>query len=327
VAMANQSSAPRVAVVGASGAVGGAIVELIRERGLSFSALSLFASSADEPSGVEEKDEEQDIQRLEDFHTLADFDLALLAVPAQVASEIAAVRPGPTLIDLSGACEDRPENAMVAPGFTSRQRLLELKARRAVLTTPHSIAFAAATILRALGIESGLVSAVGMLGASSFGRNCARQSINQSAAALNGQLEVASDETQLAFNVFLAPGRQALTLMLARQVEALMGQAPQLAIQLVQVPVPHGAALSLCIPRAQDAADWRERLRSTPGVLLEEDKPAALIEVVNQDAIVVSVCEEKPAWLVWCAFDNARLAALAALWAAENLIFAGTAGS
>jgi aspartate-semialdehyde dehydrogenase len=316
-----------VAVVGASGAVGSQLVELIFERGLNFGSLGLFASSANDAPNVESAGQEQRVEHLEDFQALAEFDLAFLAVPAQVALEIAAARLGSMLIDISGACEDHPGAALVAPGFTPRQRLLELQARGAVFVTPHPVALVTATILRALGVESGLVSAVAMLGASSLGKHRARQAIIQSAAALNGELDLADGETQLAFNLCLSPDRDRLARTVSRQVAGLVGRAPELALQSVQVPVLHGAALSLCVPQAQGAADWRERLRSAPGVLFEKGEPAGLIDAVNQEAIVVSVAEEKSARLLWCVFDNLRLAALAALWTAENAIFAGQAAT
>jgi aspartate-semialdehyde dehydrogenase len=318
--MANdRAEGPRVAVVGAGGVVGGQLVELIRERGLSFSTLRTFASPSDESADAEGEERDTDAERLENFRALDDFDLAFLATPAQIASEIAGTRPRATLIDLSGGCERHVNGSLVAPGFTARQDLVGLKRRGAIFVTPHPIATVAATILRALDVRRGLVSAVGMLGASSFGRRCVDKAISQSAAALNGVLDLAESETRFAFNLFPSPARERFQQMFARQLAALIGQAPEIAIQLVQVPVLHGVALSLCLPPAATVDDRRARLREAPGLLLEEGGPAGLVDVVNQDAVVVSISQEKPAWIVWCAFDNARVAALAALWVAENL--------
>jgi aspartate-semialdehyde dehydrogenase len=288
----NRAQARRVAVVGATGAIGTQLVELIFERELNFGALELFASSTDDAPSVEGAGSVYRVQRLENLQVLAEFELIFLAVPTKVASEIAAACASSILIDLSGACQDRP---------------------------------GAAASLHGLGVERGLVSAVAMLGASSLGRQSAHQSISQSAAVLNAELDLADHETQLAFNLLLSPQSSRLTGAVRRQVTELVGQAPELAMQFVQVPVPHGAALSLCVPHRFCAVDWRERLRSAPGVLLQEDEPAELIDAVNQDAVIVSVAEEKSARLIWCVFDNLRLAALCALWTAENVLVADQA--
>jgi len=321
----NRAQARRVAVVGATGAIGTQLVELIFERELNFGALELFASSTDDAPSVEGAGSVYRVQRLENLQVLAEFELIFLAVPTKVASEIAAACASSILIDLSGACQDRPGAAFVAPGFTARQRLLELRASGRTFLTPHPVALAAAASLHGLGVERGLVSAVAMLGASSLGRQSAHQSISQSAAVLNAELDLADHETQLAFNLLLSPQSSRLTGAVRRQVTELVGQAPELAMQFVQVPVPLGAALSLCVPHRFCAVDWRERLRSAPGVLLQEDEPAELIDAVNQDAVIVSVAEEKSARLIWCVFDNLRLAALCALWTAENVLVADQA--
>ncbi len=313
----------RIAVVGATGAVGHQIVELIYERGLRFSKLTLYGSPETEQISVEAAGEDRDIEPLTKIEQLAEFDLAFLAVPPAVAQSIIEARLSPCLIDLSGAQVQKASSTLVAPGFTPRSAVIELARTSKVISTPHPAALALATILRALKDDDlGLVSAVVMLGASTRGKRHAEEAIRQAAAALNGELELPEGTTQVAFNVLVGDEELELARLIPEQVACLLGYQPGLVVQVVKVPALHGTALSVCLPPTEHPGLWQERLRSAPGILFEENKAPTLLDVINYEAIVLSVMQERPGYLLWGAFDNLRVAALSALWVAETISFA-----
>ncbi|HMD05077.1 MAG TPA: hypothetical protein VKG68_07360, partial [Candidatus Binatus sp.] len=114
---------PRVAIVGATGAVGNQLIELIAARGFQLSELRLFATEAGAMQTLDAAGEERLVEALESPDALREFDLAFLAIPAARAAEIVAARPGPRLIDLSAASQAPSSVPMVAPGLTSREAL------------------------------------------------------------------------------------------------------------------------------------------------------------------------------------------------------------
>src|SRR5215475_10393178 len=131
---------PRVAVVGATGAVGNQIVELIAERAFPNSELRLFAAQSGAAGTVEAGDDEYLVQAFRDPEDLADFDVAFLAVPEAAALEIAGAAPGPLLIDLSAASRNPSDSTpLVAPGVSGRARIAELASVK-LIGIPHPAA-------------------------------------------------------------------------------------------------------------------------------------------------------------------------------------------
>ncbi|MGH7950053.1 MAG: hypothetical protein ACREQF_12560 [Candidatus Binataceae bacterium] len=311
----------RVAVVGATGAVGGQLLELILSRSFPTSELRPFASDAGEAATVDIGDEHHVVHRLESPAQLTRFDIAFLAVPERIAQEIIAARPGPILIDLSGATRaPAPAMPLVAPGLTSRARLSELRSQR-VFATPHPAAHTIATCLQALEIDSGFVSAVLLQGASAGGRDRVTAAIEQTTDLLSGRLSLEEQEVQRGFNLFVHREESLAHEVISSQASHLLGRAPQIVTSVVAAPVLHGAALVIHLAAAPKATGRvEEALRAAPGLLMvEAGEPLGIADAVGQDAIIVRVDIRLEGLALWCVFDNARLAALLAVWIAENL--------
>ena len=315
----SNSPEPRVAVVGATGAVGNQLIELIAARGFQLSELSLFATESGAMQTLDAAGEERLVESLESPEGLREFDLAFLAIPAPRAAEIVAARPGPRLIDLSGATQAPSKFPMVAPGLTSRDALANLRAAM-VFTTPHPVAHVLATCLKAIGPLPGFVSATAMLGASAGGMDMLTATVDQTTDLLSARLELDDDEVQRGFNVFMREHERSVASAIAAQVSALLENPPALSVQVAAIPVLHGSALTIDIETASNGEDARELLRAAPGLLVaEEGEPLGVIDAVGQEAIIVSVETRPKSVSLWCVFDNTRLAALGALWIAEAL--------
>jgi aspartate-semialdehyde dehydrogenase len=307
----------RVAVVGATGAVGSQLVELLRERGFPFSELRLFASPESAEPALEFNDQRFPVHPLSDPADLVGFDLAFLAVPPGAASEIVRARPGPLLIDLSAAGRKPSGVPIAAPSLTSRQRVLDLSSQM-LLATPHPAAEAIAGITKALGAEASFVAATLMLGASSQGRAEVADLISQSIDLLNARLSVEEDEPQIAFNIFLDEQEAELIAAISAQADELLGHPLKLALRILRVPALHGMGLAIFLPAPIASDAMRDKLSAAPGILLLEDPdPAGIVDAMNQEALCVSARIDVSGLALWCAFDNARRAAMTAIWIAE----------
>ena len=307
----------RVAIVGAPGVVGSQIADLIGKRGFPCSEVKLFGSEHGAGDAVESGESRLPVEPLLSPLDLAGFDFAFLAVSQSTAAEIIRAMPGPILIDMSAATREPGAMPMVAPGVTERERLRQLAGEK-VFAVPHPGAQAIATVLSALGIDSGFAGAAVMMGASADGHESVSKLFSQSAELLNARLDLEEDETQVAFNVFTPEGGRELAAAIVAQVAALMDGGPSLAVEVIRVPIFHGGGTTIYV--AGDREQWPARLRAAPGVLLlESDEPAELIDAIGNEAIVAKISDGAGGAVVSCFYDSARLAAMAALWIAENL--------
>jgi aspartate-semialdehyde dehydrogenase len=316
-----ETRGPKVAVVGASGTVGGQLVELIEARAFRYAELKLFALRGGLLRDIEAGDRHYGVVQLKSSADLADFDIAFLAVPQNVAAEIVGSRPGPLLIDLSGAMR-APSAAvpMVAPGMTPRELLHELRARAGVFETPHPAAHALATILRALGADTGPVAATVLLGASGGGQEQISKLAEETIDLLNARLNLEEGEIQRAFNIFVSNMETDAASAISAQTAKLLGRAPNLMVQAVRVPIFHGCAIGACVFAGGDTSKWVERVRAAPGVLMVgQAESAGLVDSIGEDAALVRASMRPAGMTLWCVLDNARLAALDALWIAESL--------
>jgi aspartate-semialdehyde dehydrogenase len=309
---------PKLAIVGATGTVGARLVELIDERRFPYAELKLFASPDSSASSVESGDHDHPVVALADLSDLAAFDITFLAVPRAVAAPIVKARPGPLLIDLSGAARALANAPLVAPGLTERDKIAALAAA-GVVAIAHPTAHALAAVLKALEVRAEFVAATIILGASSGGRETIRKLIEQSAELMNARLDLAEGEMQLAFNVFADSRTSPTAAEVSSQVAALLGYAPALVTFVAQAPTLHGTALVLSMPGKGTAA--RQKLKTSPGLLLvggDGLEFRGVVDTVGEEAIVVRFHEQPAGIALWCLFDGARLVALSALWAAES---------
>jgi aspartate-semialdehyde dehydrogenase len=316
-ALGNESL--RLAIVGATGAVGGQLLELIEERAFPYADLKLFSSEEHDGESIESHGEVRGVLALSDPGQLSDSDVVFLAVKRAVAQEILGEVSGPIVVDISAAALVPGNVPFVAPGFTTREQVRE-HSRFKLFHTPHPTAHALATLISALD-EKPFYAATLMLGASSVGHSAISHLVEQTANLLNGRLEVGEDERQGAFNLAPFPQASELESALAVQVAKLIGRTPHLVLQSVQVPILHGSAISMSILGAAAAGSWAESLRAAPGILLiENEEPPTVVDAIGQEALLVSLAGGPAGAALWCVFDNARRAALAALWIAECLV-------
>lgn len=320
----------KIAIVGASGAVGSQIVELLDARAVPCAELELYSTERGASQPLEAFGREYRVAELDEHAALARFDIAFLAVPPSVAADIIRARPGPALVDLSAATRIPSSSApLAAPGFTAPERAAELAARGKVVAVAHPAAHVLATIIGAAGAQNAAICATLMLGASSQGRQNVEEVAREAGALLSGVHSLEEGETQRAFNAFPAEAADEFSAALCAQTGALLGAAPRLVLEAVNIAVLHGSAMTVLIPDPPAPADLAARLRSAPGLLLVEgeEEGASIIDAIGQEAVLVKLAAQRAGAAIWCVFDSARLAALDAVWVAEKLAAAEAPGA
>src|SRR5438270_4716762 len=128
----------RIAVIGATGAVGGQIVELLGERGPA-ATVTLFASENSAAETVESGDRRLSVKALGEHSDLNEYELCFLAVPRSCAQDIVRAASRPIMIDLSAAQRSHADTPIVAPGLTAREHVPALRAQesRSNFAPPH----------------------------------------------------------------------------------------------------------------------------------------------------------------------------------------------
>ncbi len=314
---------PRVAIVGATGIVGGQIADLIGEREFPCAELKLFATESGAFDSVETAGQSHSVARLGAPSDLANFDIVFLALPDAAARSLSQGLDAQVIVDLSAALRAPAGAALAAPGITPREQVKTL-VKRGAIAPPHPAVQVIATVLRALEVASGFVGATVITGASAAGREKVSELFNQTADLLNARLDLGEDAQQLAFNLFMPAGAAERAQALAAQISALAGDAISPAVQIVQAPVFHGGGVTLSVPaNGRDTADWVRRMRSAPGILfIEGEDPAGFVDAIGQEAVIVRMARNASGAIFWCVFDAARVAAMTALWLAESAWFA-----
>jgi aspartate-semialdehyde dehydrogenase len=306
----------RIALVGATGTVGSQIAELIGERNFPYSELKLFARDS---AGrmVEVGERSLPVATFSGVQDLSGFDIAFLAIPADASTALIDAKPGPVLIDLSAATlPPHDEAALVAPGLTARQRIVQSGAGQ-VFAVPHPAAHLISEILQVVDDHT-FASASIMLSASADGHQGISELFQQSADLLNARLEL-DEEPQVAFNAF-ASGARELARAFTAQIRAMGAKTGQLLLDIVRVPTFHGTGVTLFLPADPTKPEWTERLRSAQGlILVSNEDGAGLVDAVGQDGAITRISMDDAGAVIWCAFDSARLAALTAVWIAETL--------
>ena len=293
---------PKVAVVGATGAVGGVTVELLRERG--FDDLHLFASSRSAGSEVgglrvEEASPE----------SLAGFDLCFFSVGANASRELVphAVRGGAVCVDKSEAFRLQDGVPLIVPEVNG-ERALE---HDGIVANPNCSTIPLTLVLKPLHDAAGLraVRIATYQSASGKGAKRLRQLLDEPQAEHDLSTDWDFEETKI------------------REETRKILELPELPVSAacVRVPVPVGHAESIWIETEEPLPPERARqlLASAPTVRLDENPTPG--KAAGGDEALVGRIRRDPAaengLALFLACDNLRKgAALNGVQIAELLL-------
>jgi aspartate-semialdehyde dehydrogenase len=324
-------SGSRVAVVGATGAVGRTMLELLRERSFPADEIVLFASARSAGAEIDGRA----VQVLDDSADLDGFDIALFSSGA-AASRLWAPRfvdHGAVVIDNSSAFRTDPS----VPLVVSEVNPDALKHHRGLIANPNcstmQLMVALAPIHRAVGIERLVVATYQSV--SGTGKKAIDELDSQAHASLHG-MDMPDPEVypdHIAFNVIGAAGNFAEgddhtdeeRKMMFETRKILDDESIGISVTCVRVPVrvSHSEAVNIQTREPLTAERARELLAEAPGVILE-NVPTPLRAAGRDEVFVGRIRRDEShprALSMWVVSDNLRKgAATNAVQIAELLV-------
>jgi aspartate-semialdehyde dehydrogenase len=328
------SRAYRVAVVGATGVVGTAMLELLRARRFPAAEIVPFAT---ERSAGRELDGGLTVRALGDDADITGFDLALFSAGAGTSRAWAPrfVDAGAVVVDNSSAWRRDPDIPLVVsdvnPHALERHRLI---------ANPNcstmQLVVALAPIHRAAGIERLVVATYQSV--SGTGKKAIDELDGQARAYLDGGKMPAPQvyPEPIAFNVIGAAGNFAEgddhtdeeRKMMFETRKILEDESIGVAVTCVRVPVEvcHSEAVNVQTRDSISPEQVRELLGREPGVVLE-DVPTPLRSAGRDEVFVGRIRRDEShprAFSMWIVSDNLRKgAATNAVQIAEALVERG----
>jgi aspartate-semialdehyde dehydrogenase len=325
----------RVAVVGATGVVGTAMLELLRARRFPASEIVPFAT---ERSAGRELDRGLVVRALDDDADLSGFDIALFSAGGGTSREWAPrfVQAGAVVVDNSSAWRRDPEIPLVVAEVNPHA----LERHRGLIANPNcstmQLVVALAPIHRRAGIERLVVSTYQSV--SGTGKKAIDELEAQTRASLAGEeMPVPAIYPEpIAFNVIGAAGSFAAgddhtdeeRKMMFETRKILEDESIGVAVTCARVPVriSHSEAVNVQTREPISVDEVRELLSAAPGVVVE-DVPTPLRAAGRDEVFVGRIRRDEShprALSLWVVSDNLRKgAATNAVQIAEVLVARG----
>ncbi|GAB4192853.1 MAG: aspartate-semialdehyde dehydrogenase [Wenzhouxiangellaceae bacterium] len=329
----------RVAVVGATGAVGEAMLEVLAQRQFPVAKLYALASERSLGNTVNFGRREVAVDNLADFDfSLAD--VALFSAGGSVSAQYApeAVAAGCTVIDNSSQFRREEHIPLVVPEVNGHT--LNDWAAPGIIANPNCSTIQMVVALKPLQRELGLrrVHVATYQSVSGKGRMAMEELVRQSAARLTFK-ESTSEvfDKPIAFNVlphidvFEDNGFTREEMKMLWESRRLL-ELPELALTATAVRVPvlygHAEAVHIQTERPAELEQVMELLRAAPGISLHDDQTeyaTPLTDAAGKDPVYVSRVRrdlhDDCGWCLWIVADNIRKgAALNAVQIAEQLL-------
>jgi aspartate-semialdehyde dehydrogenase len=330
-----------VAVVGATGAVGGTMLRVLEERGFPVTELRPLASERSEGRVLEYLGQGRTV-RLLAADSFEGIDIALFSAGSARALEFApaAVEAGAVVIDNSSAYRMDDAVPLVVPEVNEA----DLEGHAGVVANPNCVAAPLVVALKpladAVGLERVIVSSYQSV--SGTGQAAVRELRDQTAGLLAGEEPApAVYPHPIAFNVlphidtFDESGYTGEERKVAAETRKMLG-LPDLAVSATCVRVPvvqaHSQAVHIETTDAITADAARNLLMGAPGVILQ-DEPSLNVYPLPRDATgrddvfvgrIRNDASHPRGLALWVVSDNLRKgAATNAVQIAESLVTKG----
>lgn len=334
-----------IAVVGATGAVGEALIDLLQERAFPVGRLDLLASQRSVGELIDFDKQSVEVKLLDD-HDFSDTHIAFFSAGSSISADFApkAAAAGCLVIDNTSRFRYDEDVPLVVPEVNGE--LLDRPIPGKIIANPNcstiQLVVALAPLHRAAQITRVTVSTYQSV--SGAGRKGIRELVEQTTSLLAGT-PVDEDEVpfvqadQIGFNVvpqidrFDEDGLTFEEVKMIRETRKILAE-PQLAVNptCVRVPVFFGHSEAVAIetehPLHPDQA--RRLLEGAPGIEVIDRRerqgyPTAVRSATGTDAVFVGRIRKDPSHPnglnLWVVSDNVRKgAALNSIQIAEHLI-------
>ncbi len=329
-----------VAVVGATGLVGGEMMKILEERNFPVKELKLLASERSLGKELKFKGKDCPVEVL-DENSFEGVEIGLFSAGGSISEKFApiAAKAGCVVIDNTSAFRMDPECPLVVPEVNPDA--ISLYKNKRIIANPNCSTIQMVVALKPIhdvaGIKRIVVSTYQAV--SGTGKNAVEELVNQTRALLtmkDPQIEVYPH--RIAFNclphidVFLDNGYTKEEMKMVNETQKIMGD-PSIAVTATTVRVPvfygHSEAVNIETKRKISAVEARAILAQAPGVTVL-DNPEEVIYPLPSDAagrddtFVGRIREDEsiPNGLnLWVVSDNIRKgAALNTIQIAEILV-------
>jgi len=316
-----------VAVVGATGLVGEAMVNVLEERDFPVGQLHALASERSVGRRVSFRGRNYPVQELQGFD-FAHCDFALFSAGAAVSREHVprALAAGCLVIDNTAEFRYREDVPLVVPEVNPQA--LEVIGTSGLIANPNCSTIQLVVALKPLYDAAGIerIDVATYQSVSGAGREALEELVRQSIAALSGKgpIESPGGAKQMAFNcvphidVFQDNGYTREEMKIVWETRKILGDS-NLRVNATAVRVPvfygHSEVVHIDTRRPLSAAEARELLRNAAGVtVLDEPRlggyPTAATEAANRDTVYVGRIREDLApdrgLNLWVVSDNVR---------------------
>ena len=330
-----------VAIVGATGAVGEVMLEMLSARGFPVKEVYVLASERSEGKKVMFGSKPLSVTNLASFD-FKDADIGLFSAGGDISAEYAPKAAASNCIVIDNTSHFRYENdvPLIIPEVNSC-KIKDYKNRN-IIANPNcstiQMLVALKPIYDAVGIKRITVSTYQAVSGS--GSGAVNELAKQTAELLNGRkAECEVYPTQIAFNVlphidkFLDNGYTKEEMKMNWETVKIFGDEDiKVSATCVRVPVFYGHSEAIQIETSQhiNEDEARELLRSANGVTIMDERrdggyPTAVLEATGEDSVFVGRIRQdlslSNGLSLWVVSDNLRKgAALNSVQIAEELI-------
>ena len=330
-----------VAIVGATGAVGEVMLEMLSARGFPVKEVYVLASERSEGKKVMFGSKPLSVTNLASFD-FKDADIGLFSAGGDISAEYAPKAAASNCIVIDNTSHFRYENdvPLIIPEVNSC-KIKDYKNRN-IIANPNcstiQMLVALKPIYDAVGIKRITVSTYQAVSGS--GSGAVNELAKQTAELLNGRkAECEVYPTQIAFNVlphidkFLDNGYTKEEMKMNWETVKIFGDEDiKVSATCVRVPVFYGHSEAIQIETSQHISEdeVRELLRSANGITIMDERrdggyPTAVLEATGEDSVFVGRIRQdlslSNGLSLWVVSDNLRKgAALNSIQIAEELI-------
>lgn len=327
-----------VAVVGATGAVGTEMIDVLEERAFPVEKLMPLASSRSAGGTVTFKGEAIPVQVLTK-DSFAGVDIALFSAGADISREFApiAAKAGAVVIDNSAAWRMEPDVPLVVPEVNEH----DIANHKGIIANPNCSTIQMVVALKPLHDRARIrrIVVTTFQSVSGTGKDAMDELMTETQDLLS--FKEASPKVypyQIAFNClpqiddFLPSGYTKEEMKMLNETRKIMGDRTiQVTATTVRVPVyvGHSEAVNIETEQKLSANEARAILSEAPGVLLYDDPAHKVypmpLDVAGKDEVYVGRVREDESIAhglnLWVVADNLRKgAALNAVQIAECLV-------
>jgi aspartate-semialdehyde dehydrogenase len=329
----------KVAVVGATGAVGREMLQILAERG--FPVDEVVALASERSAGREVSFGEDQVLKVRDLDgfDFRGFDIGLFSPGAKVSAVHAprAAKAGCVVIDNTSQFRMDPDVPLVVPEVNPQA--IAAHTKRNIIANPNCSTIQMVVALKPLH-DAAVVRRVVVStyqSVSGAGKEAMDELFNQTRGIFVNDAIVKENFTkQIAFNViphidvFMDDGYTREEWKMAVETRKILDRDIKVAATCVRVPVfiGHGEAISVELANALTVDQARALMRKQPGLAVIDRRAdegyVTPVEAAGEDLVYVSRVRKDPTvrhgLSFWCVADNLRKgAALNAVQIAEHL--------